>query len=103
MQEEIEWRVPTTITQITQFGALLELPLDPFISSSARKSSCAFTEVAASASIEGPAGACIEGPEEPRAIKGVLVDGNQQYPMDFLSQCTTCELYKPFDNITTQV
>jgi hypothetical protein len=27
----------------------------------------------------------------------------QQYPVDFLCRCTSCELHKPFGNITMQV
>jgi hypothetical protein len=52
MQVEIERRLAVTISQITQTGALPEVPLDPVISPSARKSSCASTEVAPSACIE---------------------------------------------------
>jgi hypothetical protein len=59
--------------------------------------------VAPGACIEVAPGACTEGPEEPRAIEGVPVDDNQQYPMDFLYRCTPCELHKPFGNITLQV
>jgi hypothetical protein len=103
MQVEIEWRLAVTISQIAQTRALLEVPLDTVISPSARKSSCAFTEVAPGACIEVAPGACIEGPEEPRAIEGVPVDDNQQYPVDFLCRCTPCELHKPFSNITMQV
>jgi hypothetical protein len=103
MQVEIERRLAVTISQIAQTRALLEVPLDTVISPSARKSSCAFTEVAPGACIEVAPGACIEGPEEPRAIEGVPVDDNQQYPVDFLCRCTPCELHKPFSNITMQV
>jgi hypothetical protein len=49
---------------------------------------CASTEVAPGACIEDASGSCTEGPEEPRAIKGVIVDDNQQYPVDFLCRCT---------------
>jgi hypothetical protein len=35
--------------------------------------------------------------------KGVPVDDNQQYLVDFLYRCTPCELHKPFGNITIQV
>jgi hypothetical protein len=103
MQVEIERRLDVTISKIAQTGALPEVPLDPIISPSARKSSCASTEVAPGACIEVAPGACTEGPEEPRAIEGVPVDDNQQYPVDFLCQCTPCELHKPFGNITMQV
>jgi hypothetical protein len=103
MQAEIEWRLVVTISQIAQTGALSEVPLDPVISPSARKSSCASTEVAPGACIEVASGACTEGPEEPRAIEGVIVDDNQQYPVDFLCRFTPCELHKPFGNITMQV
>jgi hypothetical protein len=84
MQVEIERRLAVTISKIAQTGALPEVPLDPVISPFARKSSCASTEVAPGACIEVAPGACTEGPEEPRAIEGVPVDGNQQYPVDFL-------------------
>jgi hypothetical protein len=83
MQVEIERRLAVTISQIVQTRTLPEVPLDPVIRPSARKSSCASTEVAPSACIEVAPGACTEGPEEPRAIKGVPVDDNQQYPVDF--------------------
>jgi hypothetical protein len=46
MQVEIERRLAVTISQIAKTGALPEVPLDPVISPSARKSSCASTEVA---------------------------------------------------------
>jgi hypothetical protein len=46
MQVEIERRVAIPISQIAQFGALPEVPLDPIISPSTHKSSCASTEVA---------------------------------------------------------
>jgi hypothetical protein len=92
MQLEIERRLAVTISQI----ALPEVPLDPFISPSTRKGSCASTEVAPGACIEDAPGACTEGLEEPRAIEGVPVDDNQQYPVDFLCRCTPCELHKPF-------
>jgi hypothetical protein len=78
MQVEIEQRLAVTISKIAQTGALPEVPLDPVISPSARKSSCASTEVAPGACIEVAPGACIEGPEEPREIEGVPVDDNQQ-------------------------
>jgi hypothetical protein len=100
MQVEIERRLAVTISQIDQTGALPKVPLDPIISPSARKSSCASTEVAPGACIEVAPGACTEGPKEPRAIKGVPVDDNPQYPVDFLCGCTPCELHKPFGNIT---
>jgi hypothetical protein len=103
MQVEIERRLAVTISKIAQTGALPKVPLDPIISPSARKSSCASTEVAPSACIEVAPGACIEGPKEPRVIEGVLVDDNQQYPVDFLCMCIPCELHKPFGNITMQV
>jgi hypothetical protein len=103
MQVEIERRLAVMISKIAQTGALPEVPLDSVISPSARKSSCASTEVAPSACIEVAPGACTEGPEGPRAIEGVPVDDNQQYPMDFLCRCTPCELHKTFDNITMHV
>jgi hypothetical protein len=103
MQVKIERRLAVTISQIAQTGALLEVPLDPVISPSARKSSCASTEVAPGACIEVAPCVCTEGPEEPRAIEGVPVDDNQQYPVDFLCRCSPCELHKPFGNITMQV
>jgi hypothetical protein len=103
MQVEIERRMAVTISQIAQTGALLEAPLDPVISPSARESSCASTEVALGSCIEVAPGSCTEGPEEPREIEGVPVDDNQQYPVDYLCQCTPCELHKPFGNITMQV
>jgi hypothetical protein len=84
MQVEIERRLAVTISKIAQTGALPEVSLDPVISPFARKRSCASTEVAPGACIEVAPGACTEGPEEPRAIEGVPVDGNQQYPVDFL-------------------
>jgi hypothetical protein len=92
-----------TIPQIAQTGALPEVPLDLVISPSARKRSCASTEVALGACIEVALGACTEGLEEPRAVEGVPVDDNQQYLMDFLCRCTPCELHKPFGNITMLV
>jgi hypothetical protein len=103
MQVEIERRLAATISQIAQTGALPEVPLNPVISPSARKRSCASTEVAPGACIEVALGACTKGPEEPRAIEGVPVDDNQQYLVDFLCRCTPCEPHKPFDNITMQV
>jgi hypothetical protein len=99
MQAEIERRLAITISQIAQSRALPEVPLDPVISPSTRKSSCASTEVASSACIEVAPGAFTEGPEEPRAIKGVPVDDNQQYSVDFLCRCT----HKPYGTITMQV
>jgi hypothetical protein len=69
MQAEIERRVAVTISQIAHSGALPEVPLQPVISPSARKSSCASTEVAGGACIQVVLGACTEGPEEPRASK----------------------------------
>jgi hypothetical protein len=103
MQVQIERRLAVTISQIAQTGALLEVPLDPVISPSAQKSSCASTEIAPGACLEVAPGACTEGPEEPRAIEGVPVDDNQPYPVHFLCLCTPCELHKPFGNITMQV
>jgi hypothetical protein len=103
MQVEIERRLAVTISQIAQTGALHEVPLDPVISPPACKSSCASIEVASGPCIEVALGACTEGPEEPRAIEGVPMDDNQQYPVDFLCRCTPCELHKPFGNITMQV
>jgi hypothetical protein len=103
LQVEIERRLAVTISKIAQTGALREVPLDPVSSPFARKNSCASTEVAPGACIEVTQGACTEGPEEPRAIEGVPVDDNQQYPVDFLCRCTPCELHKPFSNITMQV
>jgi hypothetical protein len=103
MQVEIERRLVVMISQIAQTVALPEVPLYPVISPSARKSSCASTEVAPGACIEVAPSACTEGPEEPRAIEGVPVDDNQQYPVDFLWRCTPCELHKPFGNNTMQV
>jgi hypothetical protein len=103
MQVEIEWRLAITISQIAQTGALPKVPLDPVISPSAQKSSCASTEVAPGACIEVAPSACTEGPEEPRVIEGVPVDDNKQYLVDFLCRCTPCELHKPFGNITMQV
>jgi hypothetical protein len=76
MQVEIERRLAVTISQITQTEALPKVPLDPIISPSARKSSCASIEVALGSCIEVAPGACTEGPEEPRATEGVLVDDN---------------------------
>jgi hypothetical protein len=76
------------ISQIAQSRALPEVPLDPVISPSARKSGYASTEVAGGAFKEVALGACTEGPEELRAIEGVPVDDNQQYLVDFLCQCT---------------
>jgi hypothetical protein len=103
MQVEIERRLDVTISQISQTGAFPEVPLDPVISPSTRKSSCASTEVTPGACIEVAPGACTEGPKEPRAIEGVLVDDNQEYLVDFLCRCTPCELHKPFGNIKMQV
>jgi hypothetical protein len=88
MQVEIEQRLAVTISKIAQTRALPEVPLDLVISPSARKSSCASIEVAPGACIEVAPGACTEGPEETRAIEGVPVDDNQQYPVDFLCRCT---------------
>jgi hypothetical protein len=51
MKVEIEWRLAVNISHIAQSGALPEVPLDPVISPSARKSSCASTEVALGACI----------------------------------------------------
>jgi hypothetical protein len=45
MQVEIERRVAVTVSQIAQSGALLDVPLDPVISPSARKSSCVLTHL----------------------------------------------------------
>jgi hypothetical protein len=82
---------------------LLQKKVKDKIVSQCGASSCASTEVAPGACIEVAPGAYTEGPEEPRAIEGVPVDDNQQYPMDFLCQCTPCELHKPFGNNTMQV
>jgi hypothetical protein len=71
------------ISQIAQTGALPEVPLDPIICPSARKSSCASTEVALGASIEVAPGTWTEGPEESRAIEGVPVDDNPTIPGGF--------------------
>jgi hypothetical protein len=103
MQVEIERQLAVMISQIAQTGALLKVPLDPVISPSAQKSSCASTKIAPGACLEVAPGACTEGPEEPRAIEGVPVDDNQPYPVHFLCLCTPCELHKPFGNITMQV
>jgi hypothetical protein len=103
MQVEIERRLAVMISQIAQTGALPEVTLDPVISPSTQKSSCASTEVAPGSCIEVAPGACTEGPEELRAIEGVPVDDNQQYLVDFLCRCTPCELHKTFGNITMQV
>jgi hypothetical protein len=103
MQVEIERQLAVMIPQIAQTGALPEVPLYLVISPSARKSSCASTEVAPGACIEVALGAYTEGLEEPRAVKGVPVDDNQQYLIGFLCRCTPCELHKPFGNITMQV
>jgi hypothetical protein len=84
MQVEIERRLAVTISQIAKTGELPEVPLDSVISPSAQKSSCVSIEVAPGACIEDAPGACTKGPEEPRAIEGVPVDDNQQYPVDFL-------------------
>jgi hypothetical protein len=46
MQVEIERRLSVMISKIAQTGALPEVHLDPVIKPSARKSSCASTEVA---------------------------------------------------------
>jgi hypothetical protein len=77
MQVAIERRLAVTIPQIAQTGALPKVPLDLVISPSARKSSCASTEVAPGACIEVALGACTEGLEEPRVVEGVPVDDNQ--------------------------
>jgi hypothetical protein len=103
MQAEMEQRLAVMMSQKAQSGALPEVSLDPIISPSSRKSSCASIEVALGACIEVAPGACTKGPEEPRAIEGVPVDDNQQYPVDFLCRCTPCEVHKPFGNITMQV
>jgi hypothetical protein len=103
MQVEIERRLAVMIPKIAQTEALPEVPRHPVISPSARKSSCASTEVASGPCIKVAPGACTEGPKEPRAIEGVPVDDNQQYPVDFLCRCTPCELHKPFGNITMQM
>jgi hypothetical protein len=103
MQVEIERRLAVMISQIAKTGALPEVPLDPVISPSARKRSCASTEVTPGACIEDAPGACTKGPEELRAIERVPLDDNQQYPVDFLYRCTSCEMHKPFGNITMQV
>jgi hypothetical protein len=58
MQVEIERRLAVTISKIAQTGALPEVPLDPAISPSAQKSSCASTEVAQGDCIEVAPGAC---------------------------------------------
>jgi hypothetical protein len=82
---------------MAQFGALPEVLLDHFISSSACKSSCASIDVPTGAFIEVIAGACIEGHEEPRQLKEF------HWTVDLLYQCTPCELHKPFSNITMKV
>jgi hypothetical protein len=43
MQVEIERRVAVMVCQIAQSGALPDVPLDPVISPSARKSCCVLT------------------------------------------------------------
>jgi hypothetical protein len=63
MHVETERRVAVMISQIAQYGALPEVPLDPIISPSAHKSSCASNKVAPGACIEVAPGACTEGPE----------------------------------------
>jgi hypothetical protein len=45
MHVDIERRLAVMISQIAQTGALPEVPLDPIISHSARKSSCASNKV----------------------------------------------------------
>ena len=88
MKAEVERRVATAINDMAHSGALPQVPVDPIISPSARKSSCASTEV----------------PEEPMAIKGVQADDDEpRYLVDDLCQRTACELHKPFDNITMKV
>ena len=91
MQAEIEWRVAATINEMVHSGALPQVPVDPIISPSTHKSSCA--------SIEVPT----EVPEEQRAIEGVQVDDSTRYPVDDLCKRTACELHKPFGNITVRV
>jgi hypothetical protein len=83
------------INEMAHSGELPQVPMDPIISPSSRNSSCASTEV--------PTGACTEGPKKQRAIEGVQVDDNQKYPVDYLYQCTACELHKTFGNITVKV
>ena len=78
----------TAVAQITPAGALPEAPVDPVISPSARKSSCASTEA----------------PDEQRANQEeVQVEDNERYPVDELCQRTACELHKPIGNITMKV
>ena len=77
----------TAINDMAHSGALPQVPVDPIIRPSTRKSSCASTEVT----------------EKHMAIKGVEVDDNQWYPVDDLCQRTSCELHKPFNNIKMKV
>ena len=71
MKAEVEQRVATTINDMAHFGALSQVLVDPIISPSARKSSCASTEV----------------PEEHMAIEGVQADDDEPcYPVDDLCQ-----------------
>lgn len=87
MQDEIQQRVATTINEMIQSGAL---PVDPniTISPSQHRSSCASTEVPE------------ENTEENTAILPV---DNQRYPVDDICQRTSCELHRPFGNITIKV
>jgi hypothetical protein len=87
MKAEIEWRVATTISEMAHSGRLLQVQVDPIISPSACKSSCASTNVA----------------EEQREIERVQVDDSQRYPVDDLCRRTPCEMHKPFNNITIKV
>ena len=91
MQAEIQRQVAATISQMTHSGALSQSvaqapPLDPVISPTHRRSSCASTEA----------------PEEHRAMEVHQVD-ETKYPVDDICHCTSCELHKPFENITMKV
>ena len=83
MQEEIDRRLVARINEMAQTGAL-PAPIDPIISPSQHKSSCASTEA----------------PDDNTAIVQVPV---VRYPVDDICQRTPCELHKPFGNITVKV
>jgi hypothetical protein len=83
MQEEIDRRLDARINEMAQTGAL-PAPIDPVISPSQRRSSCASTEA----------------PDANTAIVQVPV---VRYPVDDICQRTPCELHKPFGNITMKV
>ena len=75
MSEEINWRVALAITEMAQSGVLLDPNV--VVSPSQCRSSCASIGV----------------PDENMLSLPVVAQDNQRYPVDDITQCTSCELY----------